>query len=374
MPSIPVIDLHAQYLTIKDEIDSAIHRAIEKSAYIGGVEHDEFEKEFAAYHQARYCAAVANGTDALVLALRVMGVGPGDRVITSPFTFIATVEAITLNGAIPIFADIDSENFNLSAESVESTIQSLSAGERKTLKALLPVHLYGRPADMKGLCDVAGRYGLPVLEDCAQSHGATIAGRRVGTFGIAGTFSFYPSKNLGAYGDAGAVITNDENFYDRVSRIRNHGRAEKYLHAIEGVNSRLDGIQAAVLRIKLRRLDQWNTARRRLAARYNELLAPCKRVVKPPIVDGAVFYLYTIRHPERDRLRDFLVKNGISVGVHYAVPLHLQPAYSSLKLQEGAFPVTERAAHEVLSLPLYPEMGEDALQAVASKVREFERV
>ncbi len=247
MPSIPVIDLHAQYLTIKDEIDSAIHRAIEKSAYIGGVEHDEFEKEFAAYHQARYCAAVANGTDALVLALRVMGVGPGDRVITSPFTFIATVEAITLNGAIPIFADIDSENFNLSAESVESTIQSLSAGERKTLKALLPVHLYGRPADMKGLCDVAGRYGLPVLEDCAQSHGATIAGRRVGTFGIAGTFSFYPSKNLGAYGDAGAVITNDENFYDRVSRIRNHGRAEKYLHAIEGVNSRLDGIQAAVV-------------------------------------------------------------------------------------------------------------------------------
>lgn len=374
MPSIPLVDLHAQYETIKDEIDSAVHRVIDRSAFIGGEEHDLFEQEFAAFHQAPHCAAVANGTDALVLALRAIGVGPGDRVLTTPFTFIATVEAITLNGATPVFADIDRETFNLSPEAVRRVIEEMNATDRKTLKVLLPVHLYGHPADMKRLGEIAGNHGLRRLEDCAQAHGAAIGGRKVGNFGIAGTFSFYPAKNLGAYGDAGAIISNDGELIERVRYLRNHGRAEKYTHVMEGVNSRLDGLQAAILRVKLRRLAEWNRRRRDLAALYVELLDPCKRIVAPQVDAGAVFHLFSIRHPDRDKMRVFLNGHGIAVGVHYPIPLHLQPAYARLGLGEGSFPEAEAAAREVLSLPLYPEMTEEAVRFVASKVREFEGV
>ncbi len=373
MSTIPLIDLRAQYLTIKDGIDSALQRIIEKSAFIGGEANDRFEKEYAEYHQAAHCVGVANGTDALVLALRALGVGPGDRVLTTPFTFIATVEAITLNGASPVFADIDPVTFNLSPDAVLRAIRLLTPHDRRTLKALLPVHLYGRPADMIRLGQIAAAEGLRIVEDCAQAHGATIAGRRVGTFGSAGTFSFYPGKNLGAYGDAGAVISNDGELIDRIRCIRNHGRAEKYTHLMEGVNSRLDGMQAAILRVKLARLDQWNQRRRELASRYNELLAPCTRITRPGIDDGTVFHLYSIRHPDREGLREFLVKNGIAAGVHYPIPLHRQPAYERLGLGDGSFPEAEKAAHEVISLPLYPEMSDETIRQVADRVREFER-
>lgn len=369
---IPLIDLRAQYETIRGGIDAAVKRSIERSAFIGGEEHDLFQKEYAAYHHAKHCIGVANGTDAIVLALRSLGVGPGDLVLTTPFTFIATVEAITLNGAQPVFADIDAASFNISPESVERAIAALDAESRRRLKVLMPVHLYGRPADMEHLCDIAKRNGLAVLEDCAQAHGATFDGRRVGTFGSAGTFSFYPGKNLGAYGDAGAVITNDDKLAELIGKLRNHGRAEKYTHMIEGVNSRLDGIQAAVLRVKLERLDEWNAARRLFASLYNELLSGCGRMRLPVVSDGAVFHLYTIRHPERDRLRDHLATHKIATGVHYPIPLHLQPAYAHLGWREGAFPESEKAAREVLSLPLYPEMGEATVRYVAEKIREAE--
>ncbi|MEW6366230.1 MAG: DegT/DnrJ/EryC1/StrS family aminotransferase [Acidobacteriota bacterium] len=374
MRSIPLLDLRAQYETIKADVDIAIQRSIDKTAFIGGEEHEGFEKEFAGYLGCRACAGVANGTDALVLALRALGVGPGDIVLTTPFTFIATVEAITLNGAVPVFADIDIGSFNVSPECVRLAIESMRPEDRKRLKVILPVHLYGLPGAVHELCAIAEEFGAKVLEDCAQAHGAAVAGKRVGNFGIAGTFSFYPAKNLGAYGDAGAIVSNDHPFIDHVKSLRNHGRTDRYAHAIEGVNSRLDGIQAAVLRVKLRRLDSWNAARRRFAALYNELLAPCARIAVPQVSEGAVVHLYTIRHPERDRLREHLGKQGIAAAVHYPAPLHLQPAYARLGLGEGTYPESERASREVLSLPIYPEMGEEAVRHVASKILEFERV
>ena len=374
MRSIPLLDLRAQYETIKAEVDAAIQRSVEKAAFIGGEEHELFEKEFAEYLGCRACAGVANGTDALVLALRALGVGPGDKVITTPFTFIATIEAITLNGAEPVFADIDIGSFNVSPGCVRRVIESMRSEDRKRLKVVLPVHLYGLPAAVREVCAIADEFGMKVLEDCAQAHGAAVGEKRVGNFGIAGTFSFYPAKNLGAYGDAGAVVSNDVPFVNHVKSLRNHGRTDRYAHAIEGVNSRLDGIQAAVLRVKLRKLESWNAARRRFAALYNELLAPCARIALPLLPEGAVVHLYTIRHPERDRLCEHLGKEGIAAAVHYPVPLHRQPAYARLGLGEGGFPESERASREVLSLPLYPEMGEEAVRHVASKILEFERV
>jgi len=372
MPKIPIIDLRAQYLTIQEEIDAAVRRSIEKTAFIGGEEHEAFEREFAAYTQVRFCAGVANGTDALVLALRAMGVGPGDRVLTTPYTFIATVEAITLNGAIPVFADIDPVTYTISPEAVEKAIESMPSAERATVKVLLPVHLYGQPAEMPRLLEIAARHGLMVLEDCAQSHGATIGGRKVGSYGLAATYSFYPGKNLGAYGDAGAIVTNDPVINEKIRSVRNHGRTDRYFHTVEGVNSRLDGIQAAVLRVKLRRLDEWNRLRREFASLYDGELSTCHRIVRPIIDEGAVYHLYTIRHPERERLREFLAQEGIAAAVHYPLPLHLQPAFSRLGLAEGAFPEAEAASRDVLSLPLYPEMGADTVRFVAAKIREFE--
>lgn len=347
---IPLVDLKAQYATIRMEIDAAIQRVLDSTAFILGREVAQFEDAFAAYCGAPYAVGVSSGTAALHLALLACGVGPGDEVITSPHTFIATAEAISHCGARPVFVDIDPVSYNLDVQRVEAAI-----GGRT--KAVVAVHLYGNPVDMEQLLAVTRRRGIHVIEDAAQAHGAMIKGQRVGTFGTAGCFSFYPGKNLGAYGDAGMVVSNDPEVAARVRLLRDHGRREKYVHEAVGYGYRLDALQAAVLHVKLRHLDQWNLRRRHAARRYCELLT-ASNVVLPYTAPHAepVYHLFVVRTPERDRVLEHLQAHGIGAGVHYPIPVHLQPVYAPLGLQPGSFPHAERAAREVLSLPLYPEI------------------
>jgi len=346
-----MVDLKAQYRAIKHEVDGAIAGVIESCDFILGKEVEAFEREFAAYCGVESCVACGNGTDSISLALQAVGVGPGDEVITVSHTFIATAEAVTAIGAKPIFVDICPDTLLMDVSKVADAITSRT-------RAILPVHLYGQMVDMDPLLAIAHRYNLKVVEDAAQAHGATYKGRRAGSIGHAASFSFYPGKNLGAYGDAGAVVTPDANVARWIAKARNHGRATKYEHDFEARNSRMDGIQGAVLRAKLRRLDDWNQARRLIAARYDELLEglpEVRRVNTRP--DGQpVFHLYVVRHPARDEMLGRLREDAIEGGVHYPVPLHLQRAYAHHGLGVGSLPVTERAAAEVLSLPIFPEL------------------
>lgn len=372
---IPLVDLHAQYREIGTDVNAAIERVIRKGAFIGGEEVRSFQAEFAAYCAAPavdgqpapelHCAACGNGTDALYLSLRALGVGRGDEVITVAHTFIATAEAITLTGARPVFVDVLEDTMLMDPDAVEAAISPRTA-------ALLPVHLYGQPCDMDRLLEIARRHCIPVVEDSAQAHGARWRGQRVGSSGDAACFSFYPGKNLGAYGDAGAMVTRDESLAQRIRMLANHGRKEKYTHEMEGVNSRLDALQAAILRVKLQHLDRWNEARRRHAARYLELLRDTD-IVLPTIRPEAepVWHLFVVRVREREKLQAQLAQLGISTGVHYPVPLHLQPAYEYLGLERGSLPVTERVADEVMSLPLYPEMTEAQVEEVAEALRSL---
>ncbi|MDZ7374227.1 MAG: DegT/DnrJ/EryC1/StrS family aminotransferase [candidate division KSB1 bacterium] len=364
MAKIPLVDLKAQYQTIQAEIDDAIHRVIEKTAFILGEEVEAFEKEFAAYCGAEYCVGVASGTAALHLALLACGVGPGDEVITTPFTFIATAEAITHCGARPVFVDIDPETCLLDPGKVEAAITP-------STKAILPVHLYGQPADMDPIRDIARRHGLRVVEDAAQAHGAEYRGKRAGTLGDVACFSFFPGKNLGAYGDGGAVVTNDPEIARKVRRLRDHGRESKYEHLEIGFGERLDALQAAILRAKLRHLEEWTEARRRHAAHYDRLL-PGNGLVRVRTQTDVrhVYHLYVVRTPQRDALLEHLRRQGIGAGVHYPIPLHLQPAYAK-DYRGQTFPAAEAAAKEVLSLPLYPELATEQVEYVAGAVREF---
>jgi len=359
MAAIPLVDLHAQYRSIKGEIDDAIAGVLGRCDFIGGAAIKEFEQEFATYCGAAACVGVANGTDALYLALRTLGVGAGDEVITVAHTFIATAEAISLTGADPVFVDVDDATMLIDPDAIEAAVTPRT-------RAIVPVHLYGQPCDMDRIMDIARRHGLKVVEDAAQAHGARWKGRPIGTFGDAATFSFYPGKNLGAYGDGGAVVSNDAAFIERVRMLANHGRLEKYTHQIEGVNSRLDTLQAAVLRVKLRHLDGWNAARRRWAAAYDERLRGIGGLRLPTVGTDAesVFHLYVIRVPRRDELLDALKRAGISGGVHYPLPLHRQPAFERRAAAKVSLPVTEAAAERILSLPLYPELDEATIDRV----------
>ncbi len=363
---IPLVDLRSQYSDLKSEINPAIEAVLDRCDFIGGEQVRSFEAEFAAYcsdDSPLHCASCGNGTDALYLTLRALGVGPGDEVITTAHTFIATAEAIGLTGATPVFVDIDPITLLIDPVAIEAAITPRTA-------AIIPVHLYGRPCDMDRIMQIAEKHCLKVIEDAAQAHGARWRGKRVGTQGDAACFSFYPGKNLGAYGDGGAVVSKDEELAWSIRMLANHGRTEKYTHQLEGVNSRLDALQAAVLRVKLRRLDVWNEWRRRRAAQYIGALSGAG--VTLPASDPeaeSVWHLFVLRCDARERLQAQLKQDGIATGVHYPIPLHLQPAYGHLAYRKGSLPNTERAADQVLSLPLYPEITPDQVDFVASAVR-----
>ncbi len=367
--AVPMVDLRAQHARIQDELDAAVRRVAASAAFIGGAECAAFESEFAAFCGATHAVGVANGTDALWLALRALGVGPGDDVVTVANTFIATGEAILLNGARPVFVDVDPHTFTLDAARLERALTPRT-------KLVLPVHLYGHPADMTAIADVARRHGLPVLEDAAQAHGAEWQGRRAGTLGQGACFSFYPGKNLGAWGDAGMFVTSDAEWAARLRQIANHGGgAHKYDNVVPGTNSRLDALQAAVLRVKLRQLEGWNRERRALVAAYDRALAGVADVTTPREAPGArsAWHLYTIRVAagRRDALQAHLTSRGIATAIHYPRPIHLQPAMAIAGGRPGDLPVSEQLAREVLCLPLYPELPFEQVERIAGEVRAF---
>jgi dTDP-4-amino-4,6-dideoxygalactose transaminase len=364
---VPMADLRAQYERIREDVDAAIARVLQSAQFIKGEDCGLFEAEFAAYCGATDACGVANGTDALILALRAYGVGPGHEVITVANTFIATGEAIFLNGARPVFVDVDPVTHTMDPKRLEAAITPRT-------KLILPVHLYGQPADMKPIVVIADRHRLPVLEDAAQAHGAEVDGRRTGVLGHAACFSFYPGKNLGAYGDAGMVVSNDAAFVARVRQIANHGGgASKYDNVVIGTNSRLDTLQAAILRVKLRHLDAWNRERRQRVESYGKALAGLPDVVLPRERAGtrSAWHLYTIRTPNRDGLQAHLRSRGIASAVHYPRPIHLQPAMAPAGGRVGDLPVSEQLCREVISIPLYPELPIDDLHRIASEIKSF---
>jgi dTDP-4-amino-4,6-dideoxygalactose transaminase len=360
--AIPFVDLRAQYRSIKSEIDAAMASVIDCSAFIQGAEVAAFEQEFAEYCGARACASTGNGTDALYIALRALGIGPGDEVITVSHTFIATTEAISHCGARPVMVDIRNDTMLLDPERLEAAITPRT-------KAVIPVHLYGQICDMDAISTIARRHGLKIIEDAAQAHGATWRGRRVGGISDVTCFSFYPAKNLGAFGDAGAIVSDDVALIETARAIANHGRHSKYIHFREGVSSRLDGLQAAILRVKLRHLDEWNAARRRIAQQYLTHLSDTQ--VELPTTRhecDPVWHLFVIRTDDRDGLQAALKARGIETGVHYPCPLHLQPAYVELGVPKGSLPVTELVAGRILSLPMFPEMTSAQVENVVTAV------
>ncbi|WP_088892691.1 DegT/DnrJ/EryC1/StrS family aminotransferase [Leptolyngbya ohadii] len=359
MNSIPPFDLTEQYKLIGEEVGAAVLEVLASGRYIGGSPVEQFEQQFAQYVGASQGIACNSGTDALYLALRSLNIGAGDEVITTPFTFVATAETISAVGATPVFVDIDAATFNLDLDQVEAAITDRT-------KAIIPVHLFGQPVDMTRLMEIAQKHQIPVIEDCAQSTGAEWQGSKVGGIGQIGCFSFFPTKNLGACGDGGAVITNDEAIAAKVRMIRDHGQYQKYRYEEVGVNSRLDAVQAVILQIKLRHLDQWNTQRQTIADRYAQLLRPLPGIVLPQSMAGgkSVWNQYTIRvlsegkpGNERDRVKQRLQEQGVSSMIYYPLPLHLQPVYASLGYQPGQLPVSEQMAQEVLSLPMFPELS-----------------
>ena len=362
---VPLVDLRAQYAGVGNEVDAAIRRVVESGNFILGDEVRGFEAEFAQYVQARDAVGVASGTAAIELVLRALDIGPGDEVITSAHTFIATAEAISNVGARPVFADVDAGTYALEPNHVAALVTPRT-------RAILPVHLYGHPAPMGELSAIARQHGIFLVEDAAQAHGAEVDGRRCGSLGDAACFSFYPGKNLGAYGDAGAVTSNDPDLIEKVRRLRDHGRTSKYEHEIIGQASRMDAIQAAVLSVKLKHLEDWTELRRQHARRYSELLRSTDLGL-PMESPGArhVYHLYVVRSASRDALFEHLRDAGISAGIHYPLPLHRQPAYLALGYGGVSLPATEAVAATVLSLPMYPELTDDHLRYVSDALRTF---
>jgi dTDP-4-amino-4,6-dideoxygalactose transaminase len=355
---IPLVDLKAQYRSIKPEIDSAVEKVMESGNFILGSEVESFEKEITDYLDIPYAVGVASGTDALRLTLLACRVGPTDEVITTPFTFVATVEVIIQCGAKPVFADINPYTFNIDTDKIEDVITL------KT-KAILPVHLYGNSCNMDAIMDLAYAHNLDVIEDCAQALGSDHKGRKVGTFGTAGCFSFFPSKTLGCYGDGGLVTTKDKRVADKIKLFRNHGSLDKRNYEVMGFNSRLDELQVAILRVKLRYLDKWLLRRREIASMYSQLLGlhPSNRL------SGHSFNYYTIRVKERDKLKEYLSERGIQTAIYYPMSLHLQPVYKYLGYKEGDFPESEKASKEVLSLPMYPELRDEDIERIVDCIK-----
>jgi len=368
MPSpeqIPLVDLKAQYALIRGDVDAAIARVLTNADFILGRDVEAFEAEYAAYCEAAYAVGLDSGLSALELGMRALGIGPGDEVITPAHSFIASSSAISFTGAKPVWIDVDPDTYNMDSSQVEAAIT-------KRTKAIMPVHLYGQPADMEAIVQIARRHNLYVVEDACQAHGARYRGQRVGTIGDIAAFSFYPGKNLGAYGDAGALVTNHGEIADTVRQMRNYGQRKKYEHAFLAWNRRMDTLQAAVLRVKLPHLDAWNAARRRHASVYDELLAGAGARLPHVATDrDHVFHLYVIQADRRDALLEHLGGQGVHGGIHYPVPIHLQEAYRAEGFGPGSFPVTEAMAPRLLSLPMYPELSEPQLQRVADAVASF---
>lgn len=363
---IPLVDLKKQYLGIKDEIDSAIHEVLDSTAFILGKKVEDFEKKFAELCGVKHCIGVNNGTSALRLALQAIGIRPNDEIITTPFTFIATQEAISHLGAIPVFADIDGKTYCIDPEKIVEKIT-------KKTKAIMPVHLFGQPADMDPILEIAEKHSLKVIEDAAQAHNASYKNKKAGSIGNISCFSFYPGKNLGAYGEAGAVCTNDEGLAKKLVLLRQHGELVRYYHNIIGDNCRMEAFQGAVLGVKIKYIESWTEKRRKNAECYNELMKNLGAVL-PYEADYAehVYHIYAIRSKNRDRLREFLGKNGISTGIHYPIPVHLQKAYSFMGIKKGSFPIAEKVADEILSLPMYPELSEEQMEYISKTIKSFE--
>jgi len=361
---IPFFDLKRQYADIKPEIDTAIKKVLDSGRFILGPEVAAFEKEFSSYIGARFGIGVASGTDALHLALRAVGVKQGDEVITVPNVSSPNVAAINLAGGIPKFVDIDEETYTIDADKIEAAITE------KT-KAIIPIHLYGHPAEIEKILEIAKKYNLKVIEDCAQAHGSEFKGRKVGTFGDMACFSFYPTKNLGAYGDGGFVATNNENLAEKIRLLRNYGEKERYKPVSEGFNSRLDEIQAAILRVKLRHLDDWNNKRRHNAEIYKKHLANTS-IILPSETENSkhVYHLFVIRHKQRDKLKEYLQQNGIYSDIHYP-SLHTQESVKQLCNKLGDFPATEKLASEILSLPMFPELKEEEIIYICETIKKF---
>lgn len=363
MIEVPFFDLKRQYSEIWGEINSVIQKVLQNGQYILGEEVENFEKEFASYCGVRFGIGVASGTDALILAINALGIGKGDEVITVPNTFVSTTDAIARNDANPVFVDIDKESYNIDVTKIEEKIT-------KNTKAIIPVHLYGQPADMDAIVAIAEEHDLFVIEDAAQAHGAEYKGKKVGSLADISAFSFYPSKNLGAFGDGGIVMTNNEEIAAKMKALRNYGQKQKYHHDYIGYNSRLDEIQAAVLRVKLRYLEGWNQLRRKHAKQYNERLQNISGLNVPIEKDYAmhVYHLYVIRCEKRDKIQKVLYSKGIATGIHYPIPIHLQKAYEYLGYREGDFPITEKYSKEILSLPMFPELSHQQCIIVAMEI------
>lgn len=395
---VPFLNLTAQYRPIKDEIAVALQEVLDTNAFAGGPMVERFENVFAPFCQTEHAIGVGSGTDALWMALLGLGIGYGDAVIVPVNTFIATAEAVSLCGATPVFVDCD-RYYNIDVEKIAAAIQksevrrqnsegtrqgtedrSQNSGIRSgeladRIRAIMPVHLYGQMANMDEIMALAGEYGLAVIEDACQAHGAEYKGRRAGSIGDAGCFSFYPGKNLGAYGEAGAIVTNNAELAAKLRMFRDHGQQKKYYHSIIGWNARMDGFQGAVLATKLKYLDEWTKKRRQNAQLYNKLLAGVDGIRTPKEMPhtSSVYHLYVIQSDDRDGLQHYLEQNGVATGLHYPVPLHLQKAYSSLEYEEGDFPMAEGAASRILSLPMYPELTERQIRYVCDKISEFRR-
>jgi dTDP-4-amino-4,6-dideoxygalactose transaminase len=360
---IPFVDLKAQLKTIKPEIQAALASVLESGQFVLGEEVAKFEQEFAAYVSAEYAVALNSGTSALHLGLLALGIGTGDEVITTPNTFVATVAAIGYTGARTVFVDVDPVTFNMDPDRLEKVITPRT-------KAILPVHLYGQPADMDPILAVAKKRGVAVLEDACQAHGAEYKGRRVGALGAVGAFSFYPGKNLGAYGEGGMAVTNDAELAKTMRMLRDWGQEKKYHHVLPGFNYRMEGFQGAILRVKLRHLEAWTEARRAHAKQYDRLLAQSAVVKAPQAMSWArhVYHVYAVRSASRDQLAAALQQQGVQTGIHYPIPVHMQRAYASLGYKAGDFPMAEQAANDVLSLPMFPELTEAQIDAVAAAI------
>ena len=374
--NVPFLDLKAQYKSIKEEVNAEIQKVLDNTAYILGESVSNFEKNFAEHHNVKYCLGTSSGTDGNHIALWAIGIGPGDEIIIPANTFIATAWGATLCGATPVFVDCHPESYNIDPAKIEEKIT-------KNTKAIVAVHLYGQPADMDEIKKIADKYNLPVIEDAAQAHLSEYKGKKVGGLGLASSFSFYPGKNLGAYGEGGAVATNNDELFKKFKLLREHGQSQKYYHDSFGHNYRMEGIQGAVLNVKLKYLDKWTNERRRAAAKYKELLGGIDSIITPKEMDYAkhVYHLFVLQINKdnsieknselRDKLKDHLTENKIAVGLHYPIPLHLQKCFGNSGYKNGDFPVTEKLAATGLSLPMYPELSNEQIEFVSQKIKEF---
>lgn len=363
--NIPFVDLKAQYLTIKDELTRGIEQVIEETAFIGGKYVAEFEEAFARMLGVKHCVGVGNGTDAIYIALRMLGIGRGDEVITVANTWISTAETIAQCGAKPVFIDITADQYTIDPDKIEAKIT-------KNTKAIIPVHLYGYPADMDPILALAKKYDLDIVEDCAQAHLAKYKGTNVGLLSDVATFSFYPGKNLGAYGDAGCIVTNDDILAEKCRMFANHGALKKHEHKIDGINSRLDALQAAILSAKLPHLENWTAKRREVAALYRKYLHDVDGIKLPPDIVNSVYHLFVIRSAKRDELQDFLKSKGIGTSIHYPTPLPLLPVYQHLGYVPSDIPVSAEYQSQILSLPMYAELSELQVRYVCDQIREFQ--